>query len=35
MVIRYKLKFPLEGGELNPADISQMKSLWGMPLELQ
>ena len=33
--LRYKLKFPLEGGELNPADISQMKSLWGMPLELQ
>jgi len=32
--IRYKLKLPLEGGELQPDDVRAIKELWGHSLEI-
>ena len=33
--VRYKLKFPLEGGELRQEDVSQMQAQWGYALDIQ
>jgi len=32
--VRYKLKLPLEGGELQSEDVRIMKDLWGHSLEI-
>ena len=33
--LRYKLKFPLEGGELDQRDSDRMKALWGEALKIE